>query len=292
LKIIKKVTRQVPQIDCYNDVNYYQSLQPQADVKLQMSLLIPRTEALKPAVLYFPGGGFTAANYQKYLQQRLALAQAGYVVAAAEYRVVPTPFPNIVYDAKHAIAFLTRHAKEFGIDPQRIGVLGDSAGGYLAQFLATTCGSKTFLPADVKPEETQVAAACSVYGFCDLLTIGQGLNQAFHQSTTATEALLVNGVSYLVDHAAAIGADPEKAKAASPITYVSSDTPPFLVMHGTNDHDVSSYQAEELVTALKKQGISVTQIMVENAGHGTWEWYQPEIITQIVNWFQQTLPSF
>lgn len=65
---------------------------------------------------------------------RMALAKAGFVVAAAEYRTVPDKFPALVIDGKAAVRFLRAHATQFGIDPTRIGVLGDSAGGYLSQW--------------------------------------------------------------------------------------------------------------------------------------------------------------
>lgn len=93
-----------------------------------MSLLIPRTDQPKPAILFFPGGGFTTSERGKLLELRLALAQAGFVVASAEYRVVPDVFPAPVIDGKTAVRFLRANAKEFGIDVTRVGVLGNSAG--------------------------------------------------------------------------------------------------------------------------------------------------------------------
>lgn len=72
----------------------------------------------------------------------MALAAAGFVVAAAEYRTVPDTFPAPVIDGKAAVRYLREHAAEYGIDPSRIGVLGDSAGGYMAQMLALTNGDQ------------------------------------------------------------------------------------------------------------------------------------------------------
>lgn len=64
-----------------------------------VSVMIPRDDKLKPAVIYFPGGGFTSADYEKFTEMRYALAKAGFVVAAAEYRVVPNKFPALLEDA-------------------------------------------------------------------------------------------------------------------------------------------------------------------------------------------------
>lgn len=120
------------QIDLLSNIVYSQIRNVRSVRQLNMSLLVPRTSALKPAIVYFPGGGFTSADYDKFIEMRIALAEAGFVVAAAEYRVVPNTFPAPLEDGKAAVRYLRAHAKEYNIDPQRIGVLGDSAGGWLA----------------------------------------------------------------------------------------------------------------------------------------------------------------
>ncbi|WP_409033333.1 alpha/beta hydrolase, partial [Klebsiella pneumoniae] len=70
--------------------------------QLHMSFLVPRTKILKPAIIYFPGGGFMTAEHNKFVEMRMALAKAGFVVAAAEYRTIPDTFPAPVIDAKAA----------------------------------------------------------------------------------------------------------------------------------------------------------------------------------------------
>jgi len=130
-------------IDALNDIVYSQVKSTVAVRQLHMSLLVPRNGDLKPAIIYFPGGGFTSAAWNKFIEMRMALAAAGFVVAAAEYRTVPDTFPAPVIDGKAAVRYLREHAAEYGIDPSRIGVLGDSAGGYMAQMLALTNGDKT-----------------------------------------------------------------------------------------------------------------------------------------------------
>ncbi|AVK61138.1 alpha/beta hydrolase [Lactobacillus sp. CBA3605] len=284
-----KVTKQVPQVDELPNLVYYQTITANTGVELRLSMLVPRTTDLKPAVLYFPGGGFTAANHNKFIQMRTALAQAGYVVAAAEYRVIPNQFPDLVEDGKQALNYLYTHADQYRIDTTRIAVLGDSAGGYLAQFMGVTNQTAHFLPSDVSKSNTGVKAVVSLYGFCDLLTIGAGLNEAFHDSTTATEALLVNGVSFMTDTAQSIQADQERAKQASPVNYVTSQLPPFLIMHGNADRIVSPAQADEMVTALTDHQVAVDQVILDQAGHGTWEWYQPAIIDYVITWLTQKL---
>ena len=129
-------------IDVVSGVVYRQIKSARRVDQLLMTVLQPRTNGLKPAVVYFPGGGFSSADHEKFIEMRMALAKAGFVVAAVQYRVVPTKFPALIEDAKGAVRYLKAHAAEYGIDPERIGVLGDSAGGYVAEMMAATNGEK------------------------------------------------------------------------------------------------------------------------------------------------------
>lgn len=241
-----KVNITVPKVNEYHDIGYSQIKENDTVREMRMSLLVPEIDKPKPAVIYFPGGGFTSANYHKFVQMRTAIAQRGIVVAAAEYRAVPNVFPAILNDGKNALGYLRRNAKKYGVDPTRIAVLGDSAGGYLAQFLGTTAEKSEFMPDTGEVVDTTVSAVVSLYGISDLLTIGKGLNTDFHASTTSTEALLVNGVSFGEDTANAITDVEENAKFASPIDHVKKGLAPFLLMHGDSDTVVSPYQAEEI----------------------------------------------
>lgn len=161
-----------------------------------MTLLKPETQGLKPTLIYFPGGGFTSAARDKYTELRHALVKAGFVVAAIEYRTVPDRYPALVEDAKAAIRYLRAHATELSIDRERIGVFGDSAGGYLAEMVAMTNGESDFDVGDNLNESSEVQAAVSFYGISDLLTIGEGLGDeiaSVHQSKAVTEALKAQG---------------------------------------------------------------------------------------------------
>ncbi len=100
--------------------------------RLKMDILQPESSERVPAVVFVTGGGFIAAPKSNYIQQRLHIAEAGYVVASVEYRVVPDgTVKEAVQDVKAAIRYLRAHAAEFNIDPNRIAVMGESAGGYM-----------------------------------------------------------------------------------------------------------------------------------------------------------------
>lgn len=280
------------QIDQIGGLIYSQIYSTRAVRQLRMSLLVPRTRKLKPAIVYFPGGGFTSADYEKFFEMRSALAEAGFVVAAAEYRVVPDRYPAPVEDGKAAVRYLRAHAREYGIDPSRIGVLGDSAGGYLAQMLATTNGEVVFDKGDHLDQSSDVQAAVTLYGISNLLNIGQGLApqmQQVHRSPAVTEALLLHGPAFRDFAGAAISADPDQALAASPLGHIDGNEPPFLILHGSADKLVSPAQSKQLYEALRRQGDKADYLLVEGAEHGDLTWYQQPVIARVVAWFEGNL---
>lgn len=280
------------QIDEIGGVIYSQIQSRRSNRAMRMTLLVPRTAEKKPAIIYFPGGGFTTTDYEKFIEMRFALAKAGFVMAAAEYRVVPNKFPAILEDGKSAVRFLKAHANAYGIDASKIGVLGDSAGGYLSQMVAVTGNEKQFDKGDNLHVDSTVQAAATLYGISDLRNIGAGFDEAIqkvHQSPAVTEALLVNGVAFNEYPGASILSDSDKALAASSLGHIKKNLPPFLIMHGTEDKLVSPVQSEQLYEALKQNGNRVTYVKVEGAAHGDTVWFQKPIIDKVVTWFKDNL---
>lgn len=223
---------------------------------------------------------------------RYALARAGFVVAAAEYRTVPNRFPALLEDGKAAVRYLRAHADELGIDPERIGVLGDSAGGYLVQMLGATSGEKGWDEGDFLEESSDVSAVVSFYGISDLMTIGEAWAKPTPRFTprppsprrfscTARPSATSPGMSIL--------ADKEKAMAASPLGHVDGKEPPFFLWHGSNDKLVSPMQSAHMFEALKKAGVDVRYRLVEGAGHGDLVWYQEPVIREVTTWFAEKL---
>lgn len=278
-------------IDAISGVVYSQVFERGRSVRgLKMTLFVPRTKEKKPAVLYFPGGGFTSADHEKFLEMRYALARAGYAVAACEYRAVPNKFPALLEDAKAAVRWMREHASEFGVDADRIGLLGDSAGGYVVQMAGATNGEKNWDVGDFKEVSSDVQAVVSIYGISDLTTIGDGIgNENVHESAAVTEALLLNGPAFKDFAGASVNADPQKAKAASPIGHVDGTEPPFLLMHGSGDKVVSPLQSKKMFEALQNKKVEAEYVLVRGAGHGDLPWYQPSVISRVVNFFDRHL---
>lgn len=260
---------------------------------LTMHLVIPQDKKPHPVILYINGGGFINSNKDGYMQQWLDLAEHGYVVASMTYRVAPTAnFPAPLEDVKSAVRFLRANADRFHIDSKHIGVFGGSAGGYLAAMAGTTNGVKGFDKGENLKYSSDVQAVVDVYGLSDLNKIGADYSEAVqqaHRSAGATEALWVNGSPVFGGKDGGISANPEGAKAANPITYISSKTAPFLLMHGDADILVSPSQTELLREALAQHNIEATRYLVKGAAHGGPFWVQPEIMDIVIAFYDKHL---
>lgn len=280
-----------PRIDVVNEVVYAQYFK-NGTRSLHMTLFVPNTDEPKPCVVYFPGGGFTTSDYGKWSRLRMAMALQGFVVAAVEYRAIPDPFPAILIDGKTAIRYLRAHAVKFGIDGNRIGVMGNSAGGYLANLVTMTADVEEFNVGDFLDYSSDTQACCSIFGPTNLASMDEGFPpeaHEYHKSPSATEALLLNGVTYGRNQSYDIHDDLVRARWASPMGYLKTGLPPFLIMHGTNDQMVSIMQSEHLYDGLKALRVPVDYYQLKDAGHGDDPWFQQPVIELIVNWFRKQL---
>lgn len=242
------------------------------NVAMKMDILKPQSKTPLPAIVYVTGGGFINANKDNGIQLRMHLAEAGYVVASIRY--------------------LRANAKKFNIDPDRIGIVGGSAGGYLTAMAGVTSGTTTFDKGENLDQSSSVKAAVDLYGLSGLTRIGDDYSDAVkeaHKSAGATEALWVNGSPVFGGRDGGILADPAAAKAADPMTYVGKNSAPMLLMHGTKDFVVSPSQTDLLFQALRKEGIPSDRYLVEGAAHGGVYWDQAEALSIITDFFNKYL---
>lgn len=263
------------------------------NVALKMDILKPETKEKLPAVIFVTGGGFINANKDNFAQQRMEIAEAGYVVASIEYRVAPTAiFPEPLEDLKAAIRYLKANAEKFNINPNEIALMGSSAGGYLVAMAGASNDTKQFDKGEHLDQTSNVQAVIDLYGLSDLTRVGEGLSekiQQLHKSPAATESLWVNGSPVFTGIDATINDVPEKAMKANPIHYIDENTPPFLLMHGDKDTVVSPKQTEILHNALVEKGIESTRYVVKNAKHGGQYWVQPEVVQTIIEFLDNHL---
>lgn len=284
-----------PQVGYTQNITYSQPLGKMNEViKLEMDIIKPVTQKKLPAVLFVTGGGFVGSLKSNYLQQRLEIAEAGYVVASIEYRKIPNGvFPEPLEDVKSAIRFLRANADKFGIDKNKIAVMGSSAGGYLVAMAGTTNGYRQFDKGDNLDQSSDVQAVIDIYGLSDLASIGEDFSkevQEIHKSPAAPEALWLNGI-VLSHEINSVNNIPEKVKAANPMTYITKKTPPFLLLHGDKDTSVSPSQTEKLHRALVAKGVDSTRYVVKGAAHGGEYWVQPEVIKVIIDFLDKNLKN-
>ena len=252
-------------------------------IKLEMDILKPYKAEKCPTVLFVAGGSFAHSYKENYLQQRLEIAKAGYVVASMEYRTIPDGvFPQSVEDVKAAIRFLKANADEYGIDKERIAIMGESAGGYLVAMAGATNGTRDFDKGENLSENSDVKAVIDIYGVTDF-----GEEGDFEIPDDIEEdyrAIFLSVKFWLNDVRNDI-------KVTNPISYISSKTPPFLLMHGDADTLVPPIQTEKLHKALIEKGIESTRYVVKGAGHSDEYWFQPEIIKIIIEFLNEKLKN-
>lgn len=224
--------------------------------ELVMDLVFPAHGSTPhPVVLNLHGGAWAEGSKSVGTSWLAApeLVGRGYVFASIYYRLAPQhKFPAQIEDAKCAVRFLRAHAAEYGLDPNRIVALGSSAGGHLAALLGTTDAAAGFdTSGGWTNESSRVQAVVDMFGHADLASAIQHRERVrlIAQSvfgTKSSEAIL---------------------RRASPVSYVTPDDPPFLLVHGERDGMVPLRQSELMKAALEEQGVPVQLVVVKHAGH-------------------------
>ena len=212
------------------------------DVSLKLDLFSPQNITQPaPAMLFIHGGAWKSGSREIYHYYCKKFAERGYVAATMSYRLSNVaPFPAAVEDAKCAVRWLRANAKRLHINPQRIGVAGGSAGGHLSMMV----GYASDLPeleghgghAEIS---SRVQAVVNLYGPVDLTTdfaVSKGALIDFLDGKKFDEV-------------------PGQYRLASPITHITKDDPPTLILHGSIDETVPIRQAEMLVKRLGEAGV-------------------------------------
>jgi acetyl esterase/lipase len=229
---------------------------------LLLDLYLPeKAESPLPVIVGIHGGGWAAGS--KEGAQGVRLSGRGYAVACIGYRLSgEATFPAQIEDCKAAVRWLRAHAREHGLDPDRIGAIGHSAGGHLSSLLGTTGDVREFDQGENLDRSSRVQAVCALSGPTDFLQMDAHAvpDAPFkHDDPRSPESRLVGGP---------IQQNQDKVARANPITYISKETPPFLLVHGDRDPLVPAHQAELLSQALAKAGVAVQLHLVPGAGHG------------------------
>ena len=215
-------------------------------------------------VIHISGSGWTKPlgldagllNHQGHVKlECAALVEAGYTIFSINHRAVPRfPYPAAVEDAQRAVRFIRYHAEQYQIDPNRIGAVGGSSGGHLVSMLGTLDGKGD--PADESPiNQVSAKVQCVVARAAPTSFLEGGVGLFF---LNIRDGALKNTKSI----------EYKRAREASPITYVSADDAPFLLLHGDKDDVVPFKLSEMMEAALQQVGVPVRLLNVKGAGHG------------------------
>ncbi|MBV9790261.1 MAG: alpha/beta hydrolase [Chloroflexi bacterium] len=218
-----------------------------------------QARAPRPAIVVVHGGSWSGGDKSDFPQWDWWLTQQGFVVFDVQYRLMPQPnWQTATGDVKCAIGWVKRNAAQYNIDPQRIALLGRSAGGHLA-LLAAYTPQQPDLPPSCDAPDTGVSAVISFYGPADLVW---GYNNP-------ADPDVIDGPGTLRRF---LGGDPQTASAAfavaAPINHVSADTPPTLLFHGGRDQLVGQHHAELLVERLQSANVPHQAVFIPYAQHG------------------------
>lgn len=250
-----------------------------------LDLYLPEpSETAVPLVIWIHGGGWSGGD-KDGKSPAGGLLEKGFAVASINYRLSTiAAYPAQLQDCQAAVRYLRMRAGKYGIDPDRIGVWGSSAGGHLAAMVGVM--------SDRQGKSTSVQAVCDWCGPADLvraipdsppdcpLDIADLLwklflgpragNKRLRQSLTVPQRtkLLASG---------------------SPVNYVSGKEPPFLIMHGDADKTVPIVQSRRLVEVLKEAGVDVTFREISGAGHSLHD--RPACFDEAARFFERTLKA-
>lgn len=261
---------------------------PDGDEAQRLDLYLPEAtpETPLPLLVHIHGGGWMGGS--KFPCPVVGMVARGYAVASVEYRFSQkATFPAQIQDCQAAIRWLRAHAAKYHLNPEKVGVVGASAGGHLSALVGTAGGTGTFSPIGGNEEQSdRVQAVCDIYGPADFTTV---VKQAAEDPNVRN---IFEFNSPKDPYSSLIGVPletTEQSRAVSPVTYVSDDDPPVLILHGTHDALVPYAQSVQFAGELRVKGVPVWLQTLPGAGHGGPVFGKPQVIQLMEDFFDKHL---
>jgi len=261
-------------------------------VALTMDIFRPRKDASGSAIVFVVSGGWFSAKWMVRPRWYRPLVRRGHTVFAVVHGSQPKyTIPEMISDIHRAVRYIRHYAGTLGIDPQRIGIMGASAGGHLSLLLATDAKSAKGGDA-VDGTSSRVQAVAAFFPPTDFLNWGaEGINisklpvhSKFRAPFDFRRFDRPSGVYVRITDPA------ERDKLlqeTSPVHHVTKDDPPTLLIHGDRDTLVPLQQSRRMVARLEKAGVEAKLIVKEGAAHG-WRGVEQEL-SVVADWFAQHL---
>lgn len=251
---------------------------------LLMDLRVPNGAGLHPVILYLHSGAWVTGD--RFGGPAIRQASRGYAVASVEYRLAPANiWPAQIEDAKAAVRWLRANATRFQLDPNRIAVFGTSAGGHIGAVLGTSAGVDSLegLALGNAQYSSRVQAVVDLYGPTDLLKIEE----------QKLPCIPLNGNAPYLPPSLLMGCPiqqcADKTRTANPMSYVTPDDPPFLIMHGLLDCLVPYRQSVDLHESLKAAGVDSSLVLIPNGEHGGRAFDDPTYVKMIDDFLDRVL---
>lgn len=237
LKLIETEPEIPAGIRAYQDITFKET----AEKELKLDIYQPESLSQPtPLLIFIHGGSWKSGNKDDYRRYLVDFAAKGYVTATVSYRFSQeAPFPAAFHDVDCAVRWLLSHAGEYQIDPERVALIGGSAGAHLAMMVAYHAQDSTFKPECHIDIPAKVSAVVNIYGPVDLTT---------DFAISHPSVIRFVGREYSEETR-------EAYEACSPLMFTSPDDPPTLTFHGTIDEVVPVSQADSLHARLEKLNI-------------------------------------
>ncbi len=248
--------------------------------QLTMDYYAPKGQGPHPIAIIIHGGGYHGGDSKSGSEAYVAdfLAPAGYVVFSVNYRLAPKyPYPYMVLDVQRAVRFIRHNAAKWDGDPDKIALVGGSAGGFLSNMVGLLNAPGDPAAADpVDRESAQAQAVVSLYAQSSFEFVP--LNADVHR---------------LLDPLIAQKGEKEAIREASPITYVNKHDPPFLEILGDQDEYIPFSEATNLQSSLHEVGVRCDIIRIPGGKHGTGGWNKlpgvPDWEREMTEWLNARL---
>jgi acetyl esterase/lipase len=248
--------------------------------KWTLDLMLPkdRDDKLLPVIVFIHGGGWRNGDKSSgvFREYPLEYASRGYVCASINYRLVDEGMIlDCIADCKCAVRWLRAHAEEFSIDVNNFGAYGNSAGAHLVAMLGLS-SAQDELEGDGPHREysSAVQAVCCSATPTNFRLWGEEVRNGGGRDAALFGTQDVEQTMGL----------------ASPVTYVTSSSPPFLMMHGTADTTVPVQQSDDLRALFQeKNSQDVTYLRIDGAGHGVFRQYSSETEPAMREFFDRVL---
>ena len=252
---------------------------------LLLDLHVPDGPGPFPAAILVHGGGFDGGSRINNVRPLFEpLSNAGFAWFTIDYRLAPEAHcPDAVQDVRTAIAWVKSNAPMYHVDVSKIALIGESAGGFLVNYIGTH-----------ETPESKVAAVVDFYGPSDygrLALLRREHPERFDMDNLNRHAANGGGIHFFgvqqLDQAGL-----EKLHTFAPIAGVHKGMPPFLCIHGTKDDQVSYDQSTTFCDAIRRVGTDCELITVEGGGHGMSRWRAPEMQhwkPEMIAWLRKAL---